>query len=94
MSVDGPDYVVELGGQAPVVGPRSVGAGSAASVYGNRAGVGRPWLAVSWRCCGTYSRVYRNRAGDAYEGRCPRCGSPVKAVIGAGGTSARFFEAG
>ncbi|MFP4144033.1 MAG: hypothetical protein ACOCTI_05935 [Phycisphaeraceae bacterium] len=55
---------------------------------------GRPWLAVRWRCCSVYSRIYRNRRGDAYEGRCPRCARPVRAQIGPGGTSARFFEAG
>lgn len=53
---------------------------------------GRPWLAVHWKCCSTYSRIYRNRKGDAYEGRCPRCASPVRARIGTNGTSARFFE--
>ena len=54
----------------------------------------RPWIAVNWRCCSTYSRIYLNAAGSAYEGRCPKCGSPVKATIGTGGTSSRFFEAG
>jgi len=57
------------------------------------AGQKRPWLAVHWKCCRAYSRIYRNRAGTAYEGRCPKCGSPVKATIGPGGTSNRFFEA-
>jgi len=52
-----------------------------------------PWLAVTWRCCGAYSRIYRNRAGSAYEGRCPKCGRQVRATIGPGGTDARFFVA-
>lgn len=55
---------------------------------------GNPWLAVYWRCCRVYSRIYRNRQGSAYEGRCPKCGRPVQAKIGRDGTSARFFEAG
>ena len=53
----------------------------------------RPWLAVHWRCCGTYSRVYRNKSATAYEGRCPRCGRAVRVAIGPDGTSSRFFEA-
>ena len=79
-----PDYILDvqsLADQAPSQAPDA----------GLR---GRPWLAVKWKCCSTYSRVYRNRRGDAYEGRCPKCGSPVKASIGAAGTNSRFFEAG
>jgi len=53
----------------------------------------RPWLAMKWKCCGAYSRIYRNRAGSAYEGRCPKCAKHVRVPIGPGGTSQRFFEA-
>lgn len=53
----------------------------------------RPWVAIRWRCCGAYSRIYRNREGTAYTGRCPRCARPVRLRVGPGGTSARFFEA-
>jgi hypothetical protein len=54
---------------------------------------GRPWLAVHWRCCHTYSRVYRNADATAYSGRCPTCGKLIEVRIGADGTSNRFFEA-
>jgi len=54
----------------------------------------RPWIAVNWQCCSVYSRIYRNRAGTAYEGRCPKCGTQAKATIGEGGSSSRFFNAG
>ena len=80
-SVAGPDYIVQIGSARPSPPPRA----SAPK---------RPWLAVHWRCCRTYSRIYRNRDGSAYEGRCPVCGAPVRASIGEGGTGARFFEAG
>jgi hypothetical protein len=89
MAAGTPDYHLEITGLDPQTGPVSVGRGQASGGFR-----GRPWLAVQWNCCGVYSRVYRNRRGDAYEGRCPKCGAPVRASIGPGGTSSRFFEAG
>ncbi len=80
--MSGPDYILDVSGLAKREAPK-------ASSF-----VGRPWLAVRWRCCSVYSRVYRNREGTAYEGRCPRCGAPVRARVGTGGTDQRFFEAG
>lgn len=53
----------------------------------------KPFLGIHFRCCGIYRRIYKNRAGDAYEGACPRCGKKVKCPIGPGGTGSRFFEA-
>lgn len=80
----GPDYIVDING----VRVPSPDKGSS-----KRSLRGRPWLAVHWKCCGVYSRVYRNAAGTLYEGRCPKCGSPVTVRVGPGGTSHRFFEA-
>lgn len=54
---------------------------------------GRPFIGVKFECCSLYSRVYRNQAENAYEGRCPRCAKPVRFPIGPGGTSSRFFSA-
>lgn len=54
---------------------------------------GRPWLAIHWKCCHTYSRIYRNAEGTAYAGRCPGCGKALRVAVGEGGTDARFFEA-
>lgn len=53
----------------------------------------RPFLGVKFDCCGVYSRVYLNRAGDAYEGRCPRCVRSIRFGVGPGGSSSRFFSA-
>jgi hypothetical protein len=53
----------------------------------------RPFIGVRFACCNTYVRVYRNAAGTAYEGRCPRCLRSVRALVGQGGVSQRFFEA-
>jgi hypothetical protein len=78
-----PDYILEVSGLS--TGPeREVETSPPA---------GRPWLAVHWKCCNVYSRVYRNIAQTAYEGACPSCGKPVRAGIGSGGTSQRFFAA-
>ena len=82
-----PDYILELGGRTFAPMPAS-------EMHVNESFRGRPWLAVHWKCCNVYSRIYRNAAGSAYQGQCPRCSRPVKACVGAGGTSSRFFEAG
>jgi hypothetical protein len=83
--MSGPDYIVDIGGLAKPGGDSGQSGGKSLR--------GRPWLAVSWRCCGVYSRVYRNTEGTAYEGRCPRCGKLVHVGVGPEGTSHRFFEA-
>ncbi len=86
LDVGSPDYIVDIDaiqqGDSADGGERSAGGAT-----------GRPWLAVRWRCCNVYSRVYRKVGGDAYVGRCPRCGKPVRVGIGSDGTDARFFEA-
>jgi hypothetical protein len=78
-----PDYIVDIQG----LGAPARDATSSASLKG------RPWLAISWKCCSVYSRVYRNKQATAYEGRCPKCSRQLKVPIGEGGTSNRFFEA-
>jgi hypothetical protein len=60
---------------------------------GRMLGPRRPFLSVWYRCCHVYGRMYRNRAETAYLGRCPRCGAPVRALIGPHGTSNRMFIA-
>lgn len=81
----GPDYIVDIDG---------IRSNGPAQASGNPSGLrGRPWLAVQWKCCSTYSRIYRNKAGTLYEGRCPKCSRPVSVRVGPGGTSNRFFEA-
>lgn len=84
----GPDYILDLSSQRrrnPAPEPANQ---NAAPTLRNR-----PWLAVHFKCCQVYTRIYRNAAGTAYEGRCPRCGSPVNASVGPGGTRNRFFTA-
>ncbi|MGE0610380.1 MAG: hypothetical protein AB7O62_25045 [Pirellulales bacterium] len=52
---------------------------------------GRRFIGIQFRCCGMYARIYINRRGTAYEGRCPRCAKPVRFEIGPGGSDERFF---
>lgn len=54
---------------------------------------GGAFLGVTFDCCRVYARIYPNRAGDAYKGRCPKCGGAVRVLIGPGGSSSRFFTA-
>ena len=95
--MDQPDYILDIQGVTPPGPPEAPNAagpkhpqpdGKAGS-----AGGGRPWLAIHWRCCSVYSRVYRNARGTAYEGCCPRCRRMLTVEIGTRGTAARFFEA-
>jgi hypothetical protein len=57
----------------------------------NARSTSRPFLSVRFACCGVYQRIYRSADGASYQGRCPRCGKPVKFIIGDGGTEARAF---
>lgn len=85
--MESPDYIVDIESL------KRRGAGDD-QANGDGKRVGRPWLAVHWRCCQVYSRVYRDHDATAYEGRCPSCGRRVVARVGEGGVSSRFFEAG
>lgn len=51
------------------------------------------FLGIMFNCCNTYGRIYKNKEGTAYVGRCPRCMRNLKVQIGEGGTSQRFFNA-
>lgn len=51
------------------------------------------FLGIMFNCCNVYGRIYKNKDGTAYVGRCPRCMRSVKVPVGEGGTSRRFFSA-
>ncbi len=53
----------------------------------------KKFLGVMFECCNVYRRIYLNKDGNAYEGRCPKCFAEVKAMIGPGGSTKRMFRA-
>lgn len=54
--------------------------------------LGRPYLRIMFDCCQVYQRIYRDRIGRFYEGRCPRCLRTVRFKIAPHGTGARAFS--
>ena len=52
----------------------------------------RPFLGIWFECCCVYGRIYKNKEGTAYVGRCPKCLRQVRARVGEGGTNQRFFR--
>ena len=56
---------------------------------------GRAYIGVMFDCCHVYARIYKNAAGTAYVGWCPRCMRKLTARCGGGGdgTDQRIFRA-
>jgi hypothetical protein len=52
----------------------------------------REHLGIMFECCRVYTRIYRNKAGNAYVGWCPRCAKKVTIPISPLGTDSRFFK--
>lgn len=55
----------------------------------------RPFIGIHFKCCNVYGRIYKNSAGTAYCGHCPRCMRKVEAKCGYGasGVDQRIFQA-
>tara|TARA_B100000686_G_C16786238_1_gene975445 strand:- start:1376 stop:1552 length:177 start_codon:yes stop_codon:yes gene_type:complete len=54
---------------------------------------GKKFLGIMFECCNIYRRIYINKDGNAYEGRCPKCFGEVKIIIGQDGSEKRIFRA-
>jgi len=79
---DSRDYILELS-SAPASDPEKQNEEERKSSY----------LSIFFRCCHVYAPIYRNRAGTAYSGHCPRCQRPATVRIGPTGSSSRIFQA-
>ena len=53
----------------------------------------KKFLGVLFECCNVYQRIYLNKDGNAYEGRCPGCAGEIRVLISPEGTDQRFFRA-
>ncbi len=53
----------------------------------------KKYIGILFECCNVYRRIYINKDGNAYEGRCHLCYGKVKVLIGPNGTDQRIFKA-
>ncbi|MCP4631962.1 MAG: hypothetical protein GY855_03470 [candidate division Zixibacteria bacterium] len=53
----------------------------------------RSFIGINFRCCRVYSRIYKNKRGDAYLGWCPKCGMKIEIKVAPYGSNERFFVA-
>ena len=51
------------------------------------------YISIYWKCCHSFSRIYKNKEGSAYEGVCPKCKSALSVPVGDHGTTQRTFIA-
>ena len=55
----------------------------------------RKYIGVWFECCHAYGRLYQNKEGTCYRGRCPKCLRSVRVPIDSNNKSAtdrRFFR--
>ncbi len=53
----------------------------------------RPWIGIHFECCGMYTRISRQPEASEYEGRCPKCGLPIRVGVGPDGVRTRLLRA-
>ncbi len=55
----------------------------------------RKFIGVWFECCHTYGRLYKNKEGTLYRGRCPKCLRSIQVRIDSNNenaTNRRFFR--
>ncbi|MCC8181157.1 MAG: hypothetical protein LIP23_09650 [Planctomycetes bacterium] len=54
----------------------------------------RERLGIHFRCCHVYGNVFKNKAGTAYVGWCPKCMKKLEVKISkdGNGTDQRIFQ--
>lgn len=62
------------------------------NIDGENKTIKRQFLGIWFDCCGVYGRIYKNKDGTAYNGRCPKCLRSVRVRVGGEGTNRRFFR--
>ncbi len=90
---DPDDYILDLSSG----GTPEADAGASRPVKQQNPKVGNTksvYLSIHFKCCNVYAPIYKNAAGTAYAGHCPRCQRQLSVPIGPGGTTQRVFEAG
>ena len=50
------------------------------------------FLGIMFECCNVYGRIYKNKEGTHYVGRCPKCMRTIRIKIGENGVNQRFFR--
>ena len=53
----------------------------------------KSFLGIMFECCNVYGRIYKNKEGTYYIGKCPKCMRQIKIKVGENGTNQRFFRA-
>ena len=77
------DYILDLStAPAPIENPKS-------KIENQKS----RYLSIYFRCCNVYAPIYKNAAGTAYAGHCPRCHRPATIAIGPNGSASRIFQA-
>ena len=53
----------------------------------------KKFIGILFECCRVYGRIYKNKEGTYYEGKCPKCLRQIKIKVGKNGSNQRFFRA-
>ncbi len=87
------DYVLELSTASPAAAPASEPPRGDATRTDRARQLVRS-VSIHFKCCHVYAPIYKNAAGTAFSGHCPRCRRKVEIGISPEGSTSRIFQAG